>query len=147
MIPTTVVLLHAAVTLCLTGLIWFVQIVHYPQFARVGAEQFVAYEREHIRRTSRIVAPLMLVELVTAAVLVIEPPTAALRSVAIAGLALLAVVWLSTALLQVPCHRRLEHGFDAAVIRRLVATNWIRTIAWTARSVLALYLAQGVPQS
>ncbi|HEX2205610.1 MAG TPA: hypothetical protein VHG91_20025 [Longimicrobium sp.] len=49
------------------------------------------------------------------------------------------MVWLSTALLQVPMHGRLERGFDAAAHRRLVATNWVRTVAWTARGVLLLW--------
>jgi hypothetical protein len=80
----------------------------------------------------------MLVELVAAVALVL--PTGELRGPALAGLALLAVVWLSTALLQVPCHRRLERGFDGAVVRRLVSTNWIRTLAWTLRAMLALWL-------
>ena len=31
-------LLHAAATLFMTGLIWFVQVVHYPLFARVGED-------------------------------------------------------------------------------------------------------------
>ena len=45
------------------------------------------------------------------------------------------IIWLSTMVLQVPCHRRLETGFDAAVARRLVRTNWVRTFAWTALGV------------
>ena len=60
-----------------------------------------------------------------------------------AGLALLAVIWLSTALVQVPLHRRLQGGFDAAAHRRLVRTNWLRTAAWTLRAALALRLAFG----
>jgi hypothetical protein len=48
------------------------------------------------------------------------------------------VIWLSTALLQVPRHRALEAGFDPAAHRALVATNWIRTVAWTARGFLLL---------
>jgi hypothetical protein len=42
--------------------------------------------------------------------------------------------------LQVPCHRTLERGFDPAVARRLVATNWIRTVCWSLRLLVALAL-------
>jgi hypothetical protein len=59
------------------------------------------------------------------------------------GLALLAIIWLSTALVQVPCHGLLEKGFDAAIHRRLVTTNWTRTVAWSLRGLLALWLARG----
>ena len=55
-------------------------------------------------------------------------------------MALLAVIWGSTALLQIPLHNALSAGFDPEVHARLVQTNWIRTIGWTARGLLALHL-------
>lgn len=60
-----------------------------------------------------------------------------LRALALAGLPLLAAIWLSTALVQVPCHRRLAAGFEPRTARRLVRTHWIRTVAWSARAALA----------
>jgi hypothetical protein len=39
---------------------------------------------------------------------------------------------------QGPMHVRLARGYDAELIGRLVATNWLRTIVWTARGVLSL---------
>jgi hypothetical protein len=41
-------------------------------------------------------------------------------------------------MLQVPLHQKLSSGFDAAVHRRLVATNWWRTVGWTLRGVCLL---------
>jgi hypothetical protein len=49
------------------------------------------------------------------------------------------VVWASTALVQVPLHERLRGGFDAAVVERLVRSNWVRTVAWSARGVLVAW--------
>jgi len=48
---------HAAATLVMVGVIWFVQVVHYPLMARVSASEFAAYEREHQNRTTFVVAP------------------------------------------------------------------------------------------
>jgi hypothetical protein len=124
----------------MTGLIWFVQVVHYPLLARVGAASFVEYERAHVRRTTWVVAPAMLVEAATAIVLPFVFATQPGRVLAWSGLALLAAVWMSTALLQVPCHRKLARGFDSDVARRLVATNWIRTVCWSLRLLVALTL-------
>jgi len=138
---SAVVIAHAGSTLAMTGLIWLVQIVQYPLFARVGVDGFVSYHREHVRRTTWVVAPLMLTELMTAAWLVIDPPSATLRPLALVGLALLAAIWLSTVALQIPCHRKLEAGLDQAVVRRLVTTNWLRTVGWTARAATALWIA------
>ena len=39
--------LQAAATFGMTGLIWLVQLVQYPAFARVGAAEFAAFHRHH----------------------------------------------------------------------------------------------------
>lgn len=125
---------HDVATLAMCAVIWFVQLVHYPLFARVGAESFKEYEAEHVRRITWIVAPLMLIELGSSATLAATAPSAA----HIAGLILVAVIWLSTLFLQVPLHGRLSEGYDGATLRRLVRSNWIRTLAWSARGILVL---------
>ncbi len=51
-------LAHLLATALLPGLIWFVQVVHYPLFAAVGQEGFHAYERQHQRLKAFVVAPL-----------------------------------------------------------------------------------------
>ena len=122
------------------GVIWFVQLVHYALYPRVGAEHFVAYEQEHCRRITPLVLPLMLAELALGAALVWFAPAGALRTWAVAGTLLLAVVWATTFLQQVPCHQILEQGADPAAMARLLATNWIRTVAWTLRSLVAVRL-------
>jgi len=48
------------------------------------------------------------------------------------------VIWLSTALLQVPLHGRLVERFAERDAARLTATNWIRTVCWTLRSLLLM---------
>lgn len=133
---TALLLAHAAATLALAGLVWFVQVVHYPLFARVPGDAFTAYELEHGRRTTWVVAPLMAVEALTAVALVLVEPGA----LTVIGVALIVGIWASTFLVQVPCHRVLSRGWDAAAHRRLVRTNWLRTVLWSARGAIALAL-------
>jgi hypothetical protein len=136
------VVAHAVITWAMAGLIWFVQIVHYPLFAEVGASAFPAYHAAHTRLTTLVVAPLMLCE----AALTVWLVTQADSDWTVWGAAaLLAVVWLATFGLSVPRHNWLAvHGADAEVIRTLVATNWIRTLAWTGRAVLAAWKLRGL---
>lgn len=134
-----IVVVHAIATLAMVGLIWFVQIVHYPMFANVGPAAFPAYAKQHVRRTSWVVGPLMSAECGAACWLAWYPPPGAGVWTAV-GFVLLLAVWVSTATLQVPCHRALEAGHDLEVIRRLTHTNWIRTIAWSARGAIAVAL-------
>ena len=135
---------HIAATLFMTGVIWFVQVVHYRLMDGVGASGFVIYQGRHMRRTTWIVAPPMLIELATGLALAVDPGGLPVFQVWI-GLALIGGIWISTATLQVPLHRRLEAVFDAAAHRRLLATNWIRVAGWSARAVLVLgWLRQAV---
>jgi hypothetical protein len=134
----TVLAVHLLATAAMTGLIWFVQGVHYPLFARVGEDGFTDYADRHQRRTSFVVGPFMTVEGATALWLFARPPDGLDRTLPFIALAMLGVVLGSTVLLQVPAHARLSGSFDTAVITRLVRTNWIRTIGWSLRSVLAV---------
>lgn len=133
--------LHLAATLTMVGVIWYVQLVHYPLMSRVAPGSFAEFHREHSRRTGWVVVPPMLVEAATAVLLVVPGLATVPRTLAAIGLALVVVLWLSTSLIQVPLHRHLSQGFEAAAHDRLVAGNWVRTAGWSARGVLALVIA------
>lgn len=138
---TAVFLLHLAATLFMAGLIWFVQVVHYPLFDRVGRDAFVQYQQQHVRRTTWVVGPPMLVEAATAALLIVEPASALGLVGAAWNAGALGMIWLSTWLGQVPQHDRLLSGFHAEAHSRLTTGNWVRTALWTARSAGLLYAA------
>lgn len=122
------------------GVIWFVQIVHYPLFREVPAEDFVSYESWHRTKTSLLVAPLMLVELGTAFLLVgMRPEGFSFTWLLVNGI-LLGLIWASTFFIQVPLHGALSEAFSFENIRKLVNSNWIRTILWTARGAILLGL-------
>jgi hypothetical protein len=130
--------LHAFCTLFMTGLIWFVQVVHYPLFQLVGEAGFASYEQEHTRRATWVVAPVMCVEAISAVALLCIAPAGMARALSLLGVSLVALIWVSTGFVQVPCHGELVKGYDRRAADRLVATNWIRTAAWTARACLAV---------
>ena len=137
---TWALLVQAAATWALVGLIWFVQVVHYPLFASVGETEFPGYEQQHQRLTTYVVAPLMFIELGIAIWLCFVRPEWLLAGQVWLGLALVAVIWLSTALLQVPAHDALSKHFSVEQHSKLVATNWLRTVAWSVRGVLVLLM-------
>ena len=125
----------------MAGIIWFVQVVHYPLFAAVGGPDAVAYARENQRRTALVVLPPMLVEAAAAGWLALWPPPAIGREPALVGLVLVGLLWLSTLAVQMPLHGRLANdGHAAATVAALVRSNWPRTILWTARALLAAWM-------
>ena len=130
--------LHCATTFFMTGVIWFVQVVHYPLFEFVGG-RFSTYAHEHTRRTTPVVAPVMILELLSGLWLVWSADAAMTLGLRVnAGILLL--IWISTFIVQMPLHHRLREGDGARLIPRLVAGNWIRTLCWSARAILLLWL-------
>lgn len=144
-IDAAVFLVNLATTWFMVGLIWFVQVVHYPLFGSVPAgERFAAYHKQHVRRTTAVVAPVMLMELLSTIALLVTRPAGVSAWVAWAGFALLAIAWLATALLQVPRHNELATCYTEAAHVALCRTNWLRTLSWTARGALLTYAAWAV---
>lgn len=123
----------------LTGLIWYVQIVHYPLFARVGRAEFARYHALHSGLTAAVVGAPMLAELALAALLIVHRPAGFPAPLAWASLALTGSTWLATFCVAVPAHRQLGAGLDPDAVARLVRANWFRTAAWSARFLLLLY--------
>jgi hypothetical protein len=133
-------LLNAAATLFMTGLIWFVQVVHYPLFALVQGPAAPAYAARHQALTTLVVGPVMLAELAGAIWLAVLPPPGVPAWIPRLALLLLATIWVSTALWQVPLHQKLLAGHEAATIGSLVSGNWLRTVLWTVRGGAALWM-------
>ncbi len=132
-------------TLFMTGVIVFVQVVHYPLFADLGAETFRTYHAQHVRRTTYVVMAPMIVELITAFIQMVRPPEGS--GFWLTGLGLLAALttWLATFFVSVPAHDRLALGFETGAHQTLVATNLFRVAAWIVHaSVLLLMTARAL---
>lgn len=120
----------------MTGVIWVIQIVHYPLFARVGAAHWPAYEAAHRRRITVVVGPPMLAQPVVALALLFGRP----GMLTSANLALTAGLLLVTLAGFGPLHEALTKGWSPTLHRRLVGLNVGRTVAWTAQTAVAAAL-------
>lgn len=126
--------LATAAALC--GLIWTIQLVHYPLFALVGEAQWTRYEAEHQRRITWLVLPLMSANVLLALALLGRGGDGA----ALANAVLAVGIFLGTGVVYAPLHGRLARGFAPERIALLVRLNWARTVAWTAQLGVALVL-------
>lgn len=138
------VLIHAAATLMMAGVMLVIQLVHYPLFALVGENAFPAYEAAHMGSILLVVGPLMLIEAGTGLLLVGAQPPGVAPWLAYAGFALIGLVWLLTILVNAPQHIQLANGFNAAVHAALVASNGWRTLAWLVRAGLVIVMLGGL---
>ena len=130
-------LLHLVATSAMFGIIWLVQLVHYPTFLYVDVLKTTSFEVFHQNAITPIVLPLMLLELTTFGLLFKQGERD--RGFLCSGI-ILAILWLSTFLIQTPIHQELEFGFNPDTITKLILTNWIRTLGWSIRMILILRL-------
>ena len=131
-----VVFINFIVSLILAGLIWTIQLVHYPSFHFISKDKFSSFMSFHVKSITFLVGPLMMIELITAIYLVL------FRYNILSLLSIITVlfIWLSTILLSVPCHNKLAKAYDKKIIDRLVLTNWPRTVMWTVKAGLSLLI-------
>ena len=126
------------------GVIWIMQIVHYPLMRFVSGEQFARFETAHRVRISWVVGPLMLIEGVCVLAFLFAPPAGLPWWLPWVGAGVEALAIGTTAVISAPLHEQLNAHFDEATLHRLVATNWIRTVAWTCRAVVAIAILVAV---
>lgn len=119
----------------LTGVIWIIQLIHYPQFAFITEKDFARFHSRHTTVMGAVVGPAMIVELLTAVILCFQKD-----GVWIINLVGVVIIWIVTFFSSVPSHNRLSAGKDLGEIHKLVRANWIRTAIWTTRSLIFLAL-------
>lgn len=127
-------LAHAVAVVFLSGLIWTIQLVHYPGFRDIEKRQWPGYHKRHARRMAWLVLPAMIVELGTASWLAWTD----LNWLHMAFFGLSLFTWLLTALVFVPLHQRIAFRPTERNLGRLTGLNWLRTLAWTACGVLSV---------
>lgn len=119
----------------MVGVIWFVQIVHYPLLAQLR-DAVSRTSAEHRWRTTVVVAAPMAVQGLATLVLLMAPPDQVWPLWPWAAAVLLAVALGVTAAVSVPLHVRMTDIGDLSAGRRLVITNWWRTAAWSGHGVV-----------
>ena len=128
-------LLNFAAAAYLTGVVWVIQLVTYPALMLVGKTEFARYHAAHTRGMGWVVGAPMVAELALASWLAWTAYAAWGVGAALGQLALVLVVWAVTFFIAVPFHNRLEaDGYNYIALDGLVRTNWLRTLAWTARA-------------
>lgn len=136
-------IVHLVATAFMAGVIWYVQLVHYPLMAGWPHDDFPRWEAAHREQTGIVVVPAMLVEGLTVVLILTQCPAGVPAWSRWTGAGLLLAIWVSTFVIQVPLHDRLASGWDAAAHSQLVRGNWLRTVLWSARTVLAAWMLWG----
>lgn len=128
--------LFASFFLC--GLIWIIQLVHYPFFKYVSNEKFEDAMGFHRKKISLIVVPVMFAELLSSFWLSFF--SSSYTNYHITGLVTVLLIWGVTFTTQVPLHRKLSQTIDQQIVDKLVLSNWIRTALWSTKAIIGIWL-------
>ena len=115
----------------MAGVLWLVQIVHYPLLGAVSDDEVTDIALRHQTLISRVVGPVMILEALSSGLILVAGPADS-KIAGFIGLALLSVAIVVTVFRAVPLHARIARG-QSHVIPDLIRINWIRTVAWTLR--------------
>ena len=120
--------------------------VNYSSWHLIGADEFIAYHQFISPRVlAFLVAPAILGTVFTILMLWSRPAVIPAWAVWIA-IATQAVVWISTATIQVPIQLQLsQHGLSVELIDRLIETNiWLRRIPYSVCAGMFLWMGAQV---
>ena len=128
--------IHFLSTSLMVGIIWVIQLLHYPTFHFIKESDYVEFQYFHMQRISFIVVPVMIIELLSGFMLVYY-----FRSnLLIFCLIILLVIWSITFVFFTKLHQSLLGGYDKIIVDKLVQINWSRTVLWSLRLIILIYI-------
>jgi hypothetical protein len=134
-------MIHLVSTSFMVGVIWIVQLVHYPTFLFIDEQKSNDFQKFHMSRISYIVMPAMTTELFSGIYIFIYSNMAIDSNLFLLALTILIINWIITALVFVKMHNKLLINYKIEIISLLVKWNWLRTLLWSVRLILLLRMA------
>lgn len=120
----------------MTAISWFVGAVHYPGFHSVDPARWAKFHEDHTRRIGPIVGMPMIAQGVATALICIDPEFPIWLKVAVLVAGAFSIGW--TGVVSGPLHVGLTQT-PPERLNRLISTNWVRTVAWGALTLIAGY--------
>lgn len=128
-------MVHLISTSIMVGLIWLIQVVHYPSFLFIDIEKYSKFQKFHMSRISYVVIPIMMIELLSGVYLFLFYTFSIYL---IIELFILAITWILTGLFFSRMHTELVEKFNKNIINKMINLNWFRTCFWSIRLVILM---------
>ena len=132
----SILLFQIVINVYLLGVIIMTQFITYPTFLIIDKNSFNKYHRKYENIISIIVAPAMVLEIISLIVLVYLSKDFLL----VKSLILLLCIWLTTFIIMVPSHNILSRKNDSKEIKKLININWVRTFLWSVKLIVMLFI-------
>ena len=120
--------------LIMVGVSLITQFVTYPSFKLIKSITFSEFHKSYTKKMLFIVAPVMILELISSLLLVIFDISD--NNTEIGLLITLILIWLLTFFTIVPIHNKLTVNYNKDLNQKLIKLNGLRTILWILKLIL-----------
>ena len=118
----------------MVGVSLITQFVTYPSFKLIKSITFSEFHKSYTKKMLFIVAPVMILELISSLLLVIFDISD--NHTEIGLLITLILIWLLTFFNIVPIHNKLTVNYNKDLNQKLIKFNGLRTILWILKLIL-----------
>ena len=118
----------------MVGVSLITHFVTYPSFKLIKSSSFSEFHKSYTKKMLFIVAPVMILELISSLLLVIFDISD--NNTEICLLITLILIWLLTFLTIVPIHNKLTVNYNKDLNQKLIKLNGLRTILWILKLIL-----------
>ena len=130
--------IHLLSTSIMVGVIWVIQLLHYPSFHFIQKSNYSKFQQFHMDRISLIVIPAMVIEFITG-IMMLQFGFSS-NILFISSLFILLIIWGITFVFFTKMHQGLMIGYDEVIVNRLISINWSRTLLWSLRLLVLCYI-------
>ena len=118
----------------MVGVSLITQFVTYPSFKLIKSSSFSEFHKSYTNKMLFIVAPVMILELISSLLLVIFDVSD--NNIEIGLLIILMLIWFLTFFMIVPIHNKLTINYNKDLNQKLIKYNGLRTILWIIKLML-----------
>ncbi len=118
----------------MVGVSLITHFVTYPSFRLIKSNTFSEFHKSYTKKMLFIVAPVMILELISSLLLVIFDISD--NHTEIGLLIILILIWLLTFFNIVPIHNKLTVNYNKDLNQKLIKLNGLRTILWILKLIL-----------
>ena len=120
--------------LIMVGVSLITHFVTYPSFKLIKSSIFSEFHKSYTNKMLFIVAPVMILELISSLLLVIFDMND--NNTGIVLLITLMLIWFLTFFTIVPIHNKLSVNYNKDLNQKLIKYNGLRTILWIIKLIL-----------
>ena len=120
----------------MVGVSLITQFVTYPSFKLIKSITFSEFHKSYTKKMLFIVAPVMILELISSLLLVIFDISD--NHTEIGLLITLILIWLLTFFNIVPIHNKLTVNYNKDLNQKLIKYNGLRTLLWIIKLILLI---------